>query len=136
MVILCYIHLYKHIVYKGYKYICIFCRFLKSLKTPYTNDNCCIMMDGSMSQTYANRQGFVRRTSLFNLFLTDLPCKHRYIIWADDVPLLSETVDGFGFMLKILSKYVEENNMEMNTDKSRCMIFNKCLIDVSKLTKG
>ena len=47
------------------------------------------------------------------------------LIWADDVLLLSETEDGLDCALKLLSKYVERNKMEINTDKTKCMIFNK-----------
>ena len=67
------------------------------------NDSCIKMGVVVGHRLIANRgiiQGFVRSTLLFNLFLTDLPSEHRYIIWADDVPLLSETVDGFGLCLK------------------------------------
>ena len=87
------------------------------------------------------KQGCVLSPLLFNIFLSDLPfeitngnCKPvslsnnlqiSSLIWADDVLLLSETDDGLDFMPKLLSKYVERNKMEINTVKTKCMIFNK-----------
>ena len=47
------------------------------------------------------------------------------IIWADDLLLLSKTETGLNNMLKDLHSYSTENMLEINLDKTKCMIFNK-----------
>ena len=43
---------------------------------------------------------------------------------ADDIILLSETEGGLNVLLNDLHKYSEENHLKINTDKTKCMIFN------------
>ena len=78
---------------------------------------------------------------LFNIFLADLPdylsnseCRPLQmedstpidcIIWADDIVILSETEEGLQCMLDKLAIYALENEMEINIDKTKGMIFNK-----------
>ena len=115
------------------------------LKTMYTNDNCCIRLGNKITDTFqvnqGVKQGCILSPLLFNIFLSDLvprtnndDCKPlkvsdskniSCILWADDLILLSETEEGFQNMLQNLSKYVEENRMEINRDKTKCIIFNK-----------
>ena len=47
------------------------------------------------------------------------------IIWADDLIMFSESEDGLNDLLKELSVFTEENNMSVNIDKTKAMIFNK-----------
>ena len=43
----------------------------------------------------------------------------------DDLLILFETENGLKTMLKNLMSYTEENSMQVNLDKTKCMIFNK-----------
>jgi lipid II:glycine glycyltransferase (peptidoglycan interpeptide bridge formation enzyme) len=45
-------------------------------------------------------------------------------MYADDVILISETASGLQNCLNQLSKYCERWNLEINTSKSKAMIFN------------
>ena len=47
------------------------------------------------------------------------------IIWADDLLILSETENGLNTMLKNLKTYTEDNKLQVNLDKTKCMVFNK-----------
>ena len=47
------------------------------------------------------------------------------LIWADDIITLSETEEGLNNILNSLAKYYEENDLVVNLDKTKCMIFNK-----------
>ena len=47
------------------------------------------------------------------------------IIWADDIIILSETEDGLRKILKSMEEYCKENELTLNTEKNKCMIFNK-----------
>ena len=76
---------------------------------------------------------------LFNIFLSDLPnildsaqnkanteTTHPCcLIWADDITLFSEKEDGLNYMLKAMEGYCKENELTVNTDKTKCIIFNK-----------
>ena len=78
---------------------------------------------------------------IFYIFLSDLPGhlnrgdtrpvrineseSLNSLIWADDLLILSETENGLNTMLRNLMSYTEENSMQVNLDKTKCMIFNK-----------
>ena len=76
---------------------------------------------------------------LFNIFLADLPKildddiksqnpeleQPSSIFWADDIVLFSDSKEGLNKMLKSMEKYCKENELTLNTDKTKCMIFNK-----------
>ena len=47
------------------------------------------------------------------------------IIWADDLILLSKSEEGLSKMLSKLSEYANNNSLSVNSDKTKCMIFNK-----------
>ena len=47
------------------------------------------------------------------------------LIWADDIILMSEKEEGLKKMLKAMESYCEENQLVLNTDKTKCMIFNR-----------
>ena len=77
---------------------------------------------------------------ILNIFLADLPKTFQEdeellkldenetlcsIIWADDLLLLSQSEKGLNRLLSILNTYSKENLIEINVDKTKCMIFNK-----------
>ena len=87
------------------------------------------------------KQGCVLSPLLFNIFLSDLPkifsnpdCQTvklgnqqpvSCLIWADDVVLLSESNNGIQEMISELAKYSSANDLEINVEKTKAMIFNK-----------
>ena len=79
---------------------------------------------------------------LFNIFLSDLAKKLESgkgklkldtkeigaLFWADDIVLLAENDNHLTEMLNIVDEYCKNNNMTINIDKTKCMVFNKnCL---------
>ena len=47
------------------------------------------------------------------------------ILWADDLVMFSKTEDGLQNMICKLSDYTKQNGLSINTEKTKCMIFNK-----------
>ena len=47
------------------------------------------------------------------------------LIWADDIILLSESDKGLDYMLKAMEGYCKGNELLLNTEKTKVMIFNK-----------
>ena len=47
------------------------------------------------------------------------------LFWADDLVLFSESKEGLDRLLKTLEEYCKENDLLINTKKTKCMIFNK-----------
>ena len=117
--------------------------FYNVLKNMYFNDETRIKVGDHLSDAiYPNqgvRQGCILSPLLFNIYLSDLPSRleagrtgpkindiiFNSIIWADDLIMFSESEEGLNDLLKELSAYTEENNMSVNIDKTKAMIFNK-----------
>lgn len=120
-------------------------KFYKTLQNMYLNDKGCIKIGGELTEDFeinqGVKQGCILSPLLFNIFLSDLPKvlnkesnspikisdgKHiSCIIWADDLLMLSETETGLNNMLGDLEAYAKNNGLTINTDKTKCMIFNK-----------
>ena len=47
------------------------------------------------------------------------------LVWADDIVLLASTETDLQRMLSTLEIYCETNRLTINSDKTKCMIFNK-----------
>ena len=76
---------------------------------------------------------------LFNLFISDLAKKFdtmegklqlgsislNSLFWADDLVLFAETKEDLDRLLKTLEEFCKENELIINTKKTKCMIFNK-----------
>ena len=113
------------------------------IKNIYTHDKICIKYGESITDAIevnmGVKQGYILSPLLFNIFLSDLPqpfdanikstnptLDHpSSLFWADDIVLFSETEEGMHRMLKTLEKYCKKNELTLNTDKTKCMIFNK-----------
>ena len=92
------------------------------------------------------KQGCVLSPTLFKIFIKGLPdifdekCKpvtlHKEslncFLFADDVVIMSETAEGLQGCLDKLKVYSDQWLLDINTDKTKVMIFNKS----GKLIKG
>ncbi len=117
--------------------------FFNIIKNIYAHDKICIKYDDKITDSLEVNLGVKQRCILspilFNIFLADLPqlldddiqsTKPTFqhpscLFWADDIVLFSESEKGMQKMLKSLEKYCKENELTLNTDKTKCMIFNK-----------
>ena len=117
--------------------------FFNTIKNIYINDQACLKINNKVSDSFpvnqGVKQGCILSPLLFNIFMSDLPKildvdlnstnpTEEYpscLIWADDIILLSESEDGLNKMLKSMESYCIQNELTVNTDKNKCMIFNK-----------
>ena len=126
--------------------------FFNTIKNIYTNDKACVKINNKVTEIFninqGVRQGCILSPLLFNIFLSDLPelidsaqikanpetidpeanpgeTHPSCLIWADDIILLSEKEEGLNSMLKTMEGYCNENDLTVNTDKTKCIIFNK-----------
>ena len=118
-------------------------KFFNILQNIYTTDKACVKMGKTRSDFFGLnigvRQGCILSPLLFNLFISDLAKKFdtmegklqlgnisiNSLFWADDLVLFSETKEGLNRLLKTLEEYCSENEIMINTKKTKCMIFNK-----------
>ena len=47
------------------------------------------------------------------------------LLWADDIIMFTKEENTLRGMLETLEEYTNENKLEINTDKTKVMIFNK-----------
>ena len=118
-------------------------KFYDIIKYIYDGDQVCIKLGNQITPLIKTamgvRQGCVLSPLLFNIYMSDFPkslsadigvkltdtVKINCILWADDIILLSETEEGLNILLRDLKVYSDINKLKVNTDKTKCMIFNK-----------
>ena len=118
-------------------------KFYDIIKYIYEGDQVCIKLDDMVTPAIKTimgvRQGCVLSPLLFNIYMADFPgslsqnvgvqltddLRINCILWADDIILLSESEEGLNILLNDLNTYSEINQLKVNTDKTKCMIFNK-----------
>ena len=118
-------------------------KFFNIIRNIYTNDKARIKIQNQVTQPFeinkGVRQGCVLSPLLFNIFLSDLAkeldvleekvklgnSEIAALIWADDIILFSESESGLQNMLNTLHIYCQDNKLEINIDKTKCMTFNK-----------
>ena len=118
--------------------------FFNIIKHLYADDTAVIKVNNKISKPFRTnrglRQGCVLSPLLFNLYMSeftdqinDCPDKVELtadtelggILWADDILLLSESEKGLREMLLKLESFCHLNKLNVNVDKTKCMIFNK-----------
>ena len=117
--------------------------FFNTIRNIYANDVACVNIENNLTDHFkvnqGVRQGCVLSPTLFNIYMSDLTNQLNAaqgklnlgtndincLIWADDIVLLSESEEGLKEMLKIMEKFCNDNKLIINTEKSKCMIFNK-----------
>ena len=113
-------------------------KFLDVVMNAYTNDCAYIKLKDKLSPKVTSNIG-VYPKPYFNIFMSDFPkdlgpdtgvqvdenTKINGIIWADDVLLLSENEKDLQKSLDTLFEFCKENEISINVEKTKCMIFNK-----------
>jgi hypothetical protein len=96
-------------------------------------------LSGSFVSNVGVRQGDNLSPNLFKIYLNDIqqyltPDVNtpvlgtktiEYLLYADDMVLLSQTEEGLQRSLNGLSKYCKEWNLTVNIDKTKVLVFNK-----------
>ena len=118
-------------------------KFYDIIKFIYEGDQVCIKLNDLVTPAIRTmmgvRQGCVLSPLLFNIYMADFPSSLsenigvqlaeginiNCILWADDIILLSDSEHGLSQLLTELNEYSDLNQLKINTNKTKCMIFNK-----------
>lgn len=114
------------------------------IKSIYKETKNCVITAEGVSSTFIThkgvRQGCPLSPVLFNIFIEDLDeeCRRKKLggtvigsekiyslKFADDVVLVADDKEGLGEMLKSLEKFASKNELEVNSNKTKIMIFKK-----------
>ena len=97
----------------------------------YSNDKCHTVV----------KQGYMLSPTLFNIYLSDLSEELKAknlndvelnelplscMLYADDLVIFSKSKNGLPDYLDSLSEYGKENDLSVNLNKTRVLIFNNC----------
>ena len=129
------------ILWEKLKFKKISSKMLNLLKSIYSKVYLCMNRSDVMFQAYKGvRQGCHLSSFLFSVFIDDIivmlnsiethaPClsniEIKALLYADDLVLLSESVIGMQRSLNILNEFCIKNQMQINIDKTKMMIFSK-----------
>lgn len=116
--------------------------FYQILKSMYKNDRLCVKIGCKMTDFFPSevgvRQGDVLSPNLFKYFINDLPGillkksdtislndkQIPCLLYADDLVLVADSKEKLQIKLDILQTYCEEWCLDINTDKTKIIIFN------------
>lgn len=113
-------------------------KFLKTLKSLYKNNEAMIWNGIEVSESFkiemGVRQGCLLSPMIFSLFLDDitesLPAgievegiRIKALLFADDLVILAESPSSLQLMINKLENYCKLNCLEINTAKSKILIF-------------
>ena len=117
-------------------------KFLKILKNIYTDNQMFVKVDGGLTRSFVTttgvKQGFIFSPLLFNLYVNNLPevydndCHPVFVnskpvhclMWADDCVVLSTSENGLQRSIGRTVGYFAELGLQVNTKKTKVMIFN------------
>ena len=132
------------LLYKIISKYSISSKFVRLLRCMYNNLTAQVHSNGTLGSlfnvTIGTRQGCNLSPSLFNIYTNDLPLILRKancdpvslnskpintLMYADDMLIMSKTPMGINKSLNILGIYCKKWKLEINTDKTKIIIFNK-----------
>ena len=118
--------------------------FLNIIKSMYATTTNCIIYDNELSETFPSnkgvKQGDTLSTTLFNLFINDLPNVFNFtgnnpvtvgnteiscLKYADDLVLMSSCPLSLQKCISNLEQYCTKWKLEVNLKKTKIVIFNK-----------
>ena len=113
-------------------------KYLKILKNIYTDNQMFVKVDGGFVTTTGVKQGCIFSPLLFNLYINKLPemydndCHPVFVnskpvhclMWADDCVVLSTSENGLQRSIDRTVGYFAELGLQVNTKKTKVMIFN------------
>ena len=117
--------------------------FYNTIKSMYSSSKSCIKLEHNITDFFPIKMGVKQgdnlSPNLFKIFINDLP-KYLHLsadpvflnsnpinclMYADDIILLSSSADGLQQKLNILQKYCNDWCLNINTSKTKIIVFNK-----------
>ena len=121
---------------------------LRTIENMYQNDEACIKIGNKMTESFQINIRVNKVTTPVQLYLTYILVIYQTysipvilapppppqlkdgsligsLLWADDLIILSDSEEGLSTALKKLENYCDINLININTIKTKCMIFNK-----------
>ena len=117
--------------------------FFASISDMYRNSRTSIKLSGMISQSFLVRigteQGHPLSPEFFKMFLDEMSqllnnqegvfpviggCGINHLLWADDIVLLTLDSSSMASLLVILGDYATTWELEINTDKTKILVFN------------
>ena len=131
--------------FKKLKLVGVTGRFLEILHLMYSNDKSSVKIEKygntCLSMQYRCKQGCMLSPNLFNLYLSDLSEKLKAknlndvelnalplscMLYADDLVIFSKSKNGLQDYLDSLSEYCKENDLSVNLNKTKVLMFINC----------
>ena len=118
-------------------------KFYNIIQNMYSKTEVCVKIDNYRTDFFKSKlgvkQGDNLSPNLFNLYVNDLPSyfdascdpvtinktQIHYLMYADDVVLLSTTEKGIQSCVDKLSKFAKDWKMTINTNITKMLVFNK-----------